>query len=73
MKKKPNALFLTLLIGTALVGAGLIWSIPALFSPHEPYQVWVTGILGGLFVILAVGTLYLRPPNPRSSHGKADE
>lgn len=73
MSKRSNALFLALFIGMASVGAALIWSVPPLFSPHEPYRVWMTGILGSLFLVLTVGTLYLRPTKRRPSEPNADE
>lgn len=59
--QKSNALFLTLLIAMALTAAGLILSIPPLFRSHEPHQVWITGILGCLALVFAVGTLFARP------------
>ncbi len=73
MSRESSAIFLALLMGMAFTGAALIWSIPPLFSPHEPDRVWTTAVLGGLFGALAVGTLYLRPTRPRTSERKADE
>lgn len=64
--QKSNALFLILLIAMALTSAGLILSIPPLFRPHEPTQVWITGTLGCLALVFAVGTLLARPAPPKA-------
>lgn len=73
MDKQPSKSFLVLLIGLAVVAAGFILSIPSLFGPHEPYQVWITGILGGLALTLAVLVLYLRPQRRRPPERNADQ
>lgn len=73
MRNMSNMLFLALLIGMALAAAALILSVPPLFRPHERYQVWITGTLGCLSLVLAVGTLYLRPTQPRRSGPGADD
>ncbi|QBI18492.1 hypothetical protein ER308_02190 [Egibacter rhizosphaerae] len=65
--------FLALFIGMTLTGAAIILLIPSLFEPHEPYLVWAIGILGGLFVVLAVGVLYLRPAKPPPPEQNAGE
>lgn len=68
-----NPLFLALFMGMVLTGAALILSIPPLFSPHEPYQVLLTGVLGVLSLALAAGASYLRPGKPRAPDPSADE
>lgn len=68
-----NKKFLTMFVGMSVAGAALIWSIPPLFGPHDTYQVWITAVLGCLFLALAVGVLYLRPARPRSTKPDTDE
>jgi hypothetical protein len=60
MRNMSNLLPVVLLIGMALAAGAFILSVPPLFRPHEQHQVWITGTLGCLSLVLAVGTLYLR-------------
>ncbi|WP_461169372.1 hypothetical protein [Arthrobacter sp. Z1-15] len=43
MQQKTNRLFLGTFIGLAVLGSALLLSLPALFSPHDPAQLWLTG------------------------------
>ncbi|WP_341393251.1 hypothetical protein [Arthrobacter sp. G119Y2] len=60
MQQKTNRLFLGTFIGLAVLGSALLLSLPALFSPHDPAQLWLTGTLGGLTLLLAVAVLVMR-------------
>jgi hypothetical protein len=60
---------MVLVIGTALAGSAFILSVPPLFRPHEQNQVWITGALGCLFLILAAGMLYLKYSSPQRWYG----
>ncbi len=62
MNRRPSRLFLGSLIGFAVAAAVLILTIPALFGPHEAYQVWLTACLGGLSLALGALVISLRPP-----------
>lgn len=73
MGDTSNSLFLALFIGMVVTGAALILSIPPLFGPHEPHQARTTGVLGGLSLAFAVGTLHSRPRRPRPTDRNADE
>lgn len=61
--------FLTAFIGMVLTSAALILTIPPLFGPHEPYQVWITGVLACLAAACAVGAMSLRPAPPSDAPG----
>jgi len=75
MRRVTTKLFLSVFIAMIVTASGLILSIPPLFGPHEPYQAWITGVLGVLAVTLAIVTLILRrsydPFEQRS--GRAEE
>ena len=74
MRVTSSALFIAVLLGFALTGAALILSIPPLFGPHEPSQVWTTAGLAGLAIVLAGGMLYLRPfQRPPAARNTDDE
>ena len=60
MQHKTNRLFLGTFIGMAVLGAALLLSIPGLFSPHDSQRLWLTGILGGLTLLLAGAVLGMR-------------
>lgn len=66
MKKKPQALFLTFLIGMIVAATALILSIPPLFDPGGSNQMWITGVLGFLTLALAIGVTNtrMRPDDP---------
>ena len=71
MRNMSNMLPVVLLIGMALAAAAFILSIPPLFRPHEPYQVWIAATLGCLSLMLAAATLYMRF-TPRGAGPGAD-
>lgn len=73
MGDTSSPLFIVVLLGFALTGAALILSIPSLFEPHEPAQVWTTAGLAGLAIVLAVGMLHLRLGRRPPPAGDADD
>lgn len=73
MKKGSNATFLVAFTGMFVAGAALILSLPPLFRPHEPHQVWIAGALASLFVAFALGTLWLRSKGSRLAERNTDE
>ena len=66
-----NRLFLIALIAFSVVGAALILTLPALFSPHQEFQAQLSGFLSGLTLVLGITTLALRPPRRTARDGPA--
>ena len=60
MQHKTNRLFLGTFIAMAVLGAALLLSIPGLFGPSGSSRLWLTGILGGLTLLLAGAVLGMR-------------
>lgn len=54
-----------LIVGFAVSAAALILSIPPLFAGPGPLQVWLTAVFATFAVILAVATVWRRPPRRR--------
>lgn len=61
MHKKPNRVFISLLLAMSLAAAALILNIPALFDSPEPGQLWLAAVLGILTAALGAAVLLLRP------------
>lgn len=62
MSHKSTWLFPAIVFTLGLTAAALILSIPPLFSPYEPYQLWLTLVLGGLTMTLGAAVVLMRPP-----------
>lgn len=65
MNQKTNWLFPGAILAFALAAAALILTIPPLFAAHEPYQVWLTSVLGVLTVVLGIAVILMRPPQQK--------
>lgn len=67
MHKKPNRVFISLLLAMSLAAAALILNIPALLDSPEPGQLWLAAVLGILTAALGAAVLRLR--SQRLSNG----
>lgn len=62
MNQTKSRAFLVVFIAMVAAGAGLVLTLPALFGPHDPYQVWVAALFGAITLGAAVAVILMKPP-----------